>query len=118
MSAHFGTDFDIDRHIEEVNALLNSTQVMDCFRWQPKLELKQLPDTLKYVFIGPSKTLLVIIALDFDSFREEKHDKILGEHKEAKGWSVADIKGISPSIVQHRIYLEENVELLMNHRGD
>ena len=37
--------------------------------------------------------------------------KVLQEyHKEAIGWSVADIKGISPSMVQHMIHLEENAK--------
>jgi hypothetical protein len=29
-------------------------------------------------------------------------------HKNALGWTIADIKGISPLIYRHRIYLEEN----------
>ena len=32
---------------------------------------------------------------------------ILQEHKEAIGWKIADIKGISPSMVMQRIHLEE-----------
>ena len=35
---------------------------------------------------------------------------MLQEHKEAIGWSIADIKGISPSMVMHRIHLEENAK--------
>ena len=35
---------------------------------------------------------------------------MLQEHKEAIGWSIADIKGISPSVVMHRIHLEENAK--------
>jgi hypothetical protein len=31
---------------------------------------------------------------------------VLKEHKEAIGWTVADPKGIDPSICMHRIYLE------------
>ena len=34
--------------------------------------------------------------------------KILKEHKEAIGWSLADIKGIRPSMCMHRILLEED----------
>ena len=32
---------------------------------------------------------------------------MLQEHKEAIGWKIADIKGISPSVVMQRIHLEE-----------
>ena len=38
---------------------------------------------------------------------ENKLLKILKEHKEAIGWSLADIKGIRPSMCMHRILLEE-----------
>ena len=33
---------------------------------------------------------------------------MLNEHKEVLGWTIADIKGISPSVVMHQIHLEEN----------
>ena len=32
-------------------------------------------------------------------------------HKNALGWTIADIKGINPLICTHRIYLEENAKL-------
>ena len=35
---------------------------------------------------------------------------VLKANQEAIGWTIADIKGISPSIVQHRIYLEEEAK--------
>ena len=35
---------------------------------------------------------------------------ILKEHKEALGWTIADIKGISPSTCMHRILLEEGAK--------
>ena len=33
---------------------------------------------------------------------------MLREHKEAVGWSLADIKGIKPSMCMHRILLEDD----------
>lgn len=35
---------------------------------------------------------------------------MLKEHKEAIGWTMVDIKGISPTIVQHRIHLIEDAK--------
>jgi len=35
---------------------------------------------------------------------------MLRENREAIGWIMADIKGISPSIVQHRIHLMEDAK--------
>ena len=37
---HFGLDFDIERSVDEVNALFNSTPSMDTNKW--KLRVKQL----------------------------------------------------------------------------
>ena len=38
----------------------------------PKLELKILLEHLKYVYLGPSETLSVIIISDLDQTQEEK----------------------------------------------
>ena len=38
---------------------------------------------------------------------EEKLLRVLREHKEAIGWSLADIKGIRPSMCMHGILLDE-----------
>jgi hypothetical protein len=35
---------------------------------------------------------------------------VFKEHKEAIGWSIGDIKGINPSVVMHKIHLEENAK--------
>ena len=35
---------------------------------------------------------------------------MLRENREAIGWTMADIKGISPSIVQHQIHLTEDAK--------
>ena len=37
---------------------------------------------------------------------------VLGEHKEDIGWTITDIKRISPSVVMHQIHLEENAKTL------
>jgi hypothetical protein len=35
---------------------------------------------------------------------------VLKEHKEAIGWTIADLKGIDPSIYMHRMHLEEGAQ--------
>ena len=67
---YFGLNFNIDRSIDKVNALLDSAPPMDTNKWKssveqlapsekklipssespPKLELKPLPNTLEYAF--------------------------------------------------------------------
>ena len=51
----------------------------------PKLELKPLPEHLKYVYLGPEKTLPVIIASDLDLNQEEELLAVLRENREAIG---------------------------------
>jgi len=69
--------------------------------WAPKLELKPLPDMLKYAFLGELETLPVIISSHLNKDQEEKLLDVLGEHKESIGWTIADIKGIRLSVVMH-----------------
>ena len=76
----------------------------------PKVELKQLPEQLKYAFLGEGETLPVIIAKDLTSLQEERLIRVLKERKSAIGWTIADIKGISPSTCMHRILLEEGAK--------
>ena len=46
----------------------------------PKLELKILSENLKYVYLGPSETLFVIIVSDLYQIQEEKFLAILREN--------------------------------------
>ncbi|XP_062119000.1 uncharacterized protein LOC133832705 [Humulus lupulus] len=73
----------------------------------PTLELKPLPEHLKYVYLGKNETLPVIIARNLNQVQEEKVMRVLQEYKTTIGWSIVDIKGISPSMCMHRILLEE-----------
>jgi hypothetical protein len=52
----------------------------------------------------------VIIASDLVDAQEEKLLDVLRKHKEAIGWTIEDIKGISPLMVMHKIHLEENTK--------
>jgi len=49
------------------------------------LELKPLPDGLKYAFLGPDESLPVIIAYDLDRDQKEKLIDFPRENKEAIG---------------------------------
>ncbi|XP_076924249.1 uncharacterized protein LOC143586636 [Bidens hawaiensis] len=69
----------------------------------PKVELKELPSHHKYVCLGEGETLPVIVASNLDEAQEEGLLEVLKAHKAAIGWTIADLKGISPSIVVHKI---------------
>ena len=74
----------------------------------PSLELKELPNNLRYAFLGEAKTLPVIISSTLTDEEEDKLLRVPRKYKSSIGWSLADLKGISPSICLHRILLEEN----------
>ena len=74
----------------------------------PSLELKSLPVHLKYVYLGEQETFPVIIASHLNDGQEEDLKAILRKHREAIGRTMTDIKGLSSTIVQHRIHLNED----------
>ncbi|KAM2145422.1 hypothetical protein ACFX1R_048970 [Malus domestica] len=76
----------------------------------PVLELKPLSDHLKYAFLGEGETLPIIVSSSLTALEEEKLIRVLKEHKTAIGWTLADIKGISPTTCMHRIFLEEGAK--------
>jgi hypothetical protein len=110
--AQFGKDLDLDKLMEQANALLETaplaSEEKEAVPDSPKKELKPLPDSLMYKFLGPAESLPVIIASNLKDAQEEELLEVLREHKEAIGWTIEDIKGISPSLVMHKIHLEEN----------
>ena len=74
----------------------------------PQLEQKQLPNHLRYACLGQSSTLPVIISASLLKVEEEKLLRVLREHKATISWSLADLKGICPSMCMHQILLEDN----------
>ncbi|KAG7585657.1 Ribonuclease H-like superfamily [Arabidopsis thaliana x Arabidopsis arenosa] len=72
----------------------------------PKVELKPLPKGLRYAFLGNNSTYPVIVN---DALTDEQVHLLLTElkkYRRAIGYSLDDIKGISPSLCTHRIHLE------------
>ena len=73
----------------------------------PKMEQKPLPSHLKYAYLGMASILPVIISASLTELEEKKLLRVLRDHKNALGWSLADLKGICPSMCMHRILLED-----------
>jgi hypothetical protein len=93
-----------------VDLVLSHKKLLPSILQTPELELKPLPDNLKYVFIGDNNTLHVIITKRLTSLQEEKLVKLLCDHKTAIGRTLVDIKGISPSMCIHHILLNDNAK--------
>ncbi|KAK5824981.1 hypothetical protein PVK06_019780 [Gossypium arboreum] len=86
------------------------TKMLPSVLQPPILELKALPDHLKYVFLGEKDTLPVIVSNKLTKDEEESLVRVLRDYKEAIGWTIADIKGLSPSTCMHKISIENNTK--------
>lgn len=74
------------------------------------MELKPLLEHLKYAHLGAAETLPVIVAADLTPTEEDKLLRVLRKYQDALGWTIADIKSISPAICMHRILMEDDVK--------
>lgn len=79
-----------------------------------KLELMPLPSHLKYAFLGNYSSYSVIINVIINNslciVDDEKLLRILRKHNTVIGWSITNIKGISPSICMHKILMKDAFE--------
>ncbi|KAM2604977.1 hypothetical protein TB2_033831 [Malus domestica] len=57
-----------------------------------------------------NKTLPVIVSSSLTAIEEDKLILVLKEHKTAIGWTLANIKGISPTTCMHHILLEKGAK--------
>ena len=82
----------------------------------PKVELKDQPPYMWYVFLGKGDTLQVIIALDLNVHPVERLVEVLKRFKRATGWTIADIISISPGIYSHKIQLMPDHKSSIEHQ--
>ena len=69
-----------------------------------KIELKPLPTELKYAFLETNEQCPVVISSLLTTEQERNLLDLLKQNKQALGWKISDLKGISPSICTHHIY--------------
>ncbi|XP_062086531.1 uncharacterized protein LOC133792640, partial [Humulus lupulus] len=97
---YFGMNLHIDDFNDDVNSLLesmplNETKVepllpldhVQSISESPKLDLKPLPEDLKYAFVGESETLPVIIASALDKEQEGEIPSHWSKHEKSKFYS-------------------------------
>ncbi|KAK1628968.1 hypothetical protein QYE76_003283, partial [Lolium multiflorum] len=82
----------------------------------PVFDLKPLPDNLKYAYIDEKKTYPVIISAKLSDTEEERLLEILKKHRGAIGYTLDDLKGISPAICQHAINIEDGAKPVVEHQ--
>ena len=78
--------------------------------------MKQLPPDLKYAFLGPNSTYPIIVNANLNSEQVEKLLRLVRDHRKIIGYTIDDLKGISPSFCMHRIHLEEGCNPSIEHQ--
>ena len=76
------------------------------------LDLKPFPVELKYVYLEEQEQCLVVISSLLSASQENSLLDILREKKQAIGWKINDLKGISPAVCTYHIYLEEEAKFV------
>ncbi|GJR02656.1 reverse transcriptase domain-containing protein [Tanacetum coccineum] len=82
----------------------------------PEVELKDLPPYLEYAFLEGDNKLPVIIAKDLSVEEKAALIKVLKSHKRVIAWKLSDIKGINPAFCTHKILIEEDYKLAVQHQ--
>jgi hypothetical protein len=73
---------------------------------QPPVELKPMPTGLCYAFLNGNKNTPVIISDKLSDEETYKLIAILEKHRSVFGYSLQDLKGISPALCTHRIPID------------
>nr|GEU44905.1 reverse transcriptase domain-containing protein [Tanacetum cinerariifolium] len=81
-----------------------------------KVELKDLPPHLEYVFLEGDGKFPVIIAKDLSDEEKTALITVLKSHKRAIAWKLFDIKGIDPELYTHKILMEGDFKPVVQHQ--
>ncbi|RVW79481.1 hypothetical protein CK203_050059 [Vitis vinifera] len=99
------------RRREESLPLFNKEDSQGAAREDPpKLVLKPLPVDLKYAYLEEDEKCPVVVSSTLTSDQEDSLLGVLRKCKKAIGWQIFDLKGISPLVCTHHIYMEEDVK--------
>ncbi|RVW44223.1 Retrovirus-related Pol polyprotein from transposon 17.6 [Vitis vinifera] len=97
-------------HPEEEEGLRRKTHKELLWKDPPKLILKPLPVDLKYAYLEDDEKCPVVVSSTLTSDQEDSLLGVLRKCKKAIGWQISDLKGISPLVCTHHIYMEEDAK--------
>ncbi|KAL6328435.1 hypothetical protein AAG906_038310 [Vitis piasezkii] len=75
-----------------------------------ELNLKPLPTELKYTYLEKNKKCPIVISSSLTTPQEVCLLEVLKRCKKAIGWKISDLKGISPLVCTHHIYMDEEAK--------
>ena len=81
-----------------------------------EMELKPLPAHLKYAYLGHGKQFPVIVSSELSDSQTAELITLLKSYREVIGYSITDMKGISPAVCSHIIYLEEGARPIREYQ--
>ncbi|GJX67504.1 hypothetical protein Tco_0303231 [Tanacetum coccineum] len=82
----------------------------------PDLELKDLPPHLEYAFLEGTSKVRVIITKNLREKEKDQLIKVLKSHKRAIAWKISNIRGIDPNFCTHKILMEDDFKLAVQHQ--
>ena len=101
----------LEKKKEEILPLLTEEDSNSRYNIKPQQpDLKPLPVELKYEFLDEDNHCPVVISSLLSTLQEENLLDTLKRCKQAIGWKIYDLKGISPLVCTHHIYTEEEAK--------
>jgi hypothetical protein len=82
----------------------------------PEVDIKPLPKGVKYEFLGPDTTYPFIVSDELTPEENEKLLILLKKQRKAIGYSINDLKGLSPPFFTHRIPMEDQCKPVVDHQ--
>nr|GEU36668.1 reverse transcriptase domain-containing protein [Tanacetum cinerariifolium] len=99
-----------------LEAFLNDDPSLPPLNQRNYLPEVHLPPHLKYAFLEGDDKLPVIIAKYLSVEENTALITVLKSHKRAIAWKLSDIKGIDPEFCTHKILMEDDFELAVQHQ--
>ena len=94
-------------HFTQETDLDNQSKLNEEEKPQPPLpELKPLPPGLKYAFLHNNRAMPVVISDKLTESETRRLVAVLEKYRSIIGYSLQDLKGISPNLCTHRISME------------
>nr|GEX41911.1 reverse transcriptase domain-containing protein [Tanacetum cinerariifolium] len=100
------------KDLKQVDATMTKPSIDE----PPELELKELLSHLKYTFLEETDKLPVIISKELKDEEKSTLLKILKSYKREIAWKISNIKGIDPRFYTHKILMEDDFKLAVQHQ--
>jgi len=82
-----------------------------------KVEMKPLPSSLRYEFLGPNSTNPMIVNANLSASQNDSLLRVLRLHRKAIGYTIDNLNGIHPFVCMHHILMEDGHNPQFNTKG-